>query len=88
MAINKIVPSFDEAVADVFDGAMILVGGFGNAVSIPSCLLEAIYRKGVRNLITVSVNSGFGPDIGRLQGALFPEDMDILIRNDRQEKYS
>jgi len=27
MAINKIVSSFDEAVADAFDGAMILVGG-------------------------------------------------------------
>ena len=83
MPINKIVSSFDEAVADVFDGAMILVGGFGNVVSVPSCLLEAIYRKGVGNLTTVSNNGGFGPDAGKLQGAPFPEDMDIVVRNER-----
>jgi 3-oxoadipate CoA-transferase alpha subunit len=86
MPINKIVDSFDEAVADVFDGAIIMVGGFGTVVSIPSCLLEAIYRKGVKNLTTVSNASGFGADIWKLQGAPFPEDMDILIRNERVKK--
>ena len=86
MAINKIVSSFDKAVADVFDGAMILVGGFGPAVTMPSCLLEAIYRKGAKSLTTVSNNGGFGADIGRLQGAPFPEDMDILVRNGRVKK--
>jgi len=86
MAINKIVSSFDEAVADVFDGAMILVGGFGTPVSTASCLLEAVYRKGVKNLTTVSNNSGIGADFGRLLGAPFPEDLDILIRNERVEK--
>lgn len=86
MPVNKIVDSFDEAVADVFDGATILVGGFGTVVSIPSCLLEAIYRKGVKNLTTVSNASGFGADVWKLQGAPFPEDMDILIRNERVKK--
>ncbi len=86
MPINKIVNSFDEAVADVFDGATIMVGGFGTVVSIPSCLLEAIDRKGVKNLTTVSNASGFGSDIWKLQGAPFPEDMDILIRNEKVKK--
>lgn len=86
MPINKIVGSFDEAVADVFDGATILVGGFGTVVSIPSCLLEAIYRRGVKRLTTVSNASGFGADIWKLQGAPFPEDLDILIRNERVKK--
>lgn len=86
MPINKIVASFDEAVADVFDGATIMVGGFGTVVSMPSCLLEAIYRKGVKNLTTVSNASGFGADIWKLQGAPFPEDMDILVRNERIKK--
>jgi len=86
MAINKIVASFDEAVADMEDGAVILVGGFGTVASIPSLLLEAIYRKGVKNLTTVSNSSGFGADIWRMQGAPFPEDMDILIRNGRIKK--
>ncbi len=86
MPINKIVASFDEAVADIEDGAVIMVGGFGTVVSIPSCLLEAVYRKGVKNLTTVSNSTGFGADVWRLQGAPFPEDMDILVRNERIKK--
>ena len=86
MPINKIVDSFDEAVADIEDGAVILVGGFGTVVSAPSCLLEAVYRKGVKNLTTVSNTSGFGADVWRMQGAPFPEDMDILVRNERLKK--
>ncbi len=86
MPINKIVSSFDEAVADMFDGATILVGGFGTVASIATCLLEAVYRKGVKDLTTVSNASGFGADIWKLQGAPFPEDMDILVRNERIKK--
>ena len=86
MPINKIVASFDEAVADIEDGAVIMVGGFGTVVSIPSCLLEAVYRKGVKNLTTVSNSTGFGADVWQLQGAPFPEDMDILVRNERIKK--
>ena len=86
MPINKIVASFDEAVADIEDGAVIMVGGFGTVVSIPSCLLEAVYRKGVKNLTTVSNSTGFGADVWRLQNAPFPEDMDILVRNERIKK--
>ncbi len=86
MPINKIVASFDEAVADIGDGAVIMVGGFGTVVSMPSCLLEALDRKGVKNLTTVSNSSGFGADVWRMQGAPFPEDMDILVRNGRIKK--
>jgi 3-oxoadipate CoA-transferase alpha subunit len=86
MPINKIVASFDEAVADIEDGAVIMVGGFGTVVSTPSCLLEALDRKGVKNLTTVSNSSGFGADVWRMQGAKFPEDMDILVRNGRIKK--
>jgi len=86
MPINKIVASFDEAVADIKDGAVIMVGGFGTVVSMPSCLLEAIDRKGVKNLTTVSNSTGFGGDVWRMQGAKFPEDMDILVRNMRIKK--
>ena len=81
MPIDKIVNSFDEAVADIKDGATIMVGGFGTVVSMPSLLLVALAKKGVKNLTTVSNSTGFGPDVWALQGAKFPEDMDILVRN-------
>jgi len=86
MPINKIVADFDEAVQDMFDGAVIMVGGFGTVVSMPSCLLEAIYRKGVKNLTTISNAGGFGSDVWKMMAAPFPEDMDILVRNERIKK--
>ncbi len=55
--MNKVVASADEAVRDVTDGSMIMVGGFG-LCGIPSDLIEALVRKGVQNLTTVSNNAG------------------------------
>jgi len=81
MPINKIVSSFDEAVADIPNGAIIMVGGFGPVASIPSLLLEALARKGVKNLTTISNTCGFGKDVWKLLGCKFPEDMDVLVRN-------
>lgn len=86
MAINKIVSSFDEAVADIPDGATIMVGGFGTVASCPSMLLEALYRKGVKNLTTISNSTGFGSDVWKLMGYKVTEDMDILVRNERLKK--
>ncbi len=47
MPINKIVGSFDEAVADVEDGSVIHIGGFGGPAEYPSYLIAALARKGV-----------------------------------------
>src|SRR5260221_6681355 len=55
--MNKVVSSADEAVRDVTDGFMIMVGGFG-LCGIPADLIDALVRKGVQNLITVSNNAG------------------------------
>lgn len=63
MAINKIVASVEEAVADIHDGAVILVGGFGNIANTPSCLLTALSKLPVKNLTAVSNSGGFGIEI-------------------------
>ena len=55
--INKVVASADEAVRDVFDGATLVVGGFG-LCGIPENLIAALVRKGVRGLTAVSNNCG------------------------------
>ena len=55
--MNKVVSSADEAVRDVKDGSMIMVGGFG-LCGIPADLIDALVRKGVKNLTTVSNNAG------------------------------
>jgi len=86
MPINKIVASFNEAVADIQDGATIMVGGFGTVASCPSLLMEALDRKGVKNLTTISNTTGFGSDVWKIMGYKFAEDMDILVRNGRIKK--
>jgi 3-oxoacid CoA-transferase subunit A len=55
--MNKIFPNADVAVADVPDGATIMVGGFG-LCGIPEKLIDAIRRKGARNLTVMSNNAG------------------------------
>jgi 3-oxoacid CoA-transferase subunit A len=55
--MNKMVASADEAVRDVFDGATIMVGGFG-LCGIPENLIRALVKKGAKNLTTISNNVG------------------------------
>jgi 3-oxoadipate CoA-transferase, alpha subunit len=57
--INKIVPSLAEAVTDVFDGATVLISGFGEAGS-PIELIHALVDQGARELTIVSNNTGSG----------------------------
>jgi 3-oxoacid CoA-transferase A subunit len=86
MPVNKIVSSFDEAVAEIPDGATVMIGGFGTVSSTPTMLLEALARKGVKNLTTVSNSCGFGKDVWKLMGYKFPEDIDVLVRNNCLKK--
>jgi len=55
--MNKVVATADEALRDVTDGCTIMVGGFG-LCGVPEDLIDALVRKGVRNLTTVSNNAG------------------------------
>jgi len=55
--IDKTVQSFAAAVADIRDGATILIGGFGNA-GMPSELIEALIGHSARDLTIVNNNAG------------------------------
>jgi len=57
--INKIVPSAEAAVADIHDGATIMIGGFGTA-GMPSELIDALIARGPRDLTIVNNNAGNG----------------------------
>jgi 3-oxoadipate CoA-transferase alpha subunit len=57
--INKTVASVGEAVADIFDGATVMISGFGEAGS-PIELIHALIDKGPRHLTVVSNNAGSG----------------------------
>lgn len=57
--INKFVKSLEEAVASIFDGALVMIGGFGEAGS-PIELIHALIDQGAKNLTVVSNNTGSG----------------------------
>ena len=57
--INKEVTSVADAVADVFNGATVMIGGFGEAGS-PIELIHALIDQGATDLTAVNNNTGSG----------------------------
>mgnify|MGYP001813599191 FL=1 len=57
--INKQIASPAEAVSDIFEGATVMVGGFGEAGS-PIELIHALIDQGTKNLTVVNNNTGSG----------------------------
>ncbi|HEX7249844.1 MAG TPA: 3-oxoacid CoA-transferase subunit A [Burkholderiales bacterium] len=57
--IDKIVASAEAALADVPNGATVMIGGFGNA-GMPSALIDALIAQGARDLTIVNNNAGNG----------------------------
>jgi len=55
--LSKVVKSAEEAVADIGDGSSLAVGGFG-LVGVPNVLIQALLRKGSKDLTIVSNNCG------------------------------
>lgn len=57
--INKLCPSVEAALADIPDGATIMIGGFGTA-GMPSELIDGLIAHGARELTIINNNAGNG----------------------------
>ena len=57
--IDKIFASPEAALADVKDGATVMIGGFGTA-GLPNELTEALIAQGAKDLVIVNNNAGNG----------------------------
>src|SRR6266567_2082513 len=57
--IDKTVASASAAVADIHDGATVMIGGFGTA-GMPSELIDALIAQGASDLTIVNNNAGNG----------------------------
>lgn len=55
--MNKVYSTADEAIYDIANGDIIMLGGFG-LCGIPENLIDALVRKGVNNLTCISNNAG------------------------------
>lgn len=88
--INKSVASLEEAVAGIFDGATIMIGGFGTAGQ-PTHLIDALIDQGACDLTIINNNAGNGEvglaallKAGRVHKMIcsFPRQVDSQIFDD------
>ena len=63
--IDKSVATFDEAVADISEGARIHMGGFASPFNTPSYLIAALARNGARDLTIATTSASTGPENAR-----------------------
>jgi 3-oxoadipate CoA-transferase alpha subunit len=85
--INKIVQSMADAMAGIHDGAVVLLGGFGN-IGQPHALLDGLIEQGAKDLTVVSNNAGVGRtglarllDLGRVRKIIcsYPRTADPIV---------
>ena len=70
MAVDKVFASFADAVADVPDGATVMIDGFGGPGGMPSHLIMALRDHGARDLTVISNTAGL-PGFGAKGGQDF-----------------
>ena len=66
MPANKVFASCDDAVADIFDGATVMIGGFGSFGGLPVHLIEALAKQGAKELTIISNMGGRGFEMTKL----------------------
>jgi len=74
--LDKVFPNIDEAIADIKDGAVIAIPGFF-ACGVPRALLQAIIKKGTKNL---TLTCGCGPLLGAA------DELRSLVKNGQLKK--
>lgn len=80
MTTNKLVPTFEAAVADIPDGAIIMIGNFAGPGGTPYYLIRALQKQGAKNL-TIVANTAGGTGL-----TLDYEDHKILFENRQVKK--
>jgi 3-oxoacid CoA-transferase A subunit len=65
MPVNKVFASCDDAVADVFDGATIMIGGFGSFGGLPIHLIVALAKQGAKELTVIANQGGVGFELSK-----------------------
>jgi 3-oxoadipate CoA-transferase alpha subunit len=89
--MNKVMASCQEALRDVFDGAVILCGGFGCVGGMPSTLFKALAQLPVKNLTLVGNAPALGVEAQKTAARAMkvPEryaDGSLLLRNGQVRK--
>ena len=87
MPINKILDSFEDAVADIPNDAILMIDGFAGPGGTSQNLIRALREHGAKNLTIISNTAGLASVIGfgTLAGDR-PIDIGILVDNQQVRK--
>jgi 3-oxoadipate CoA-transferase alpha subunit len=87
MGINKIFRNCDEAVADIFDGATVMVGGFGSFGGLPVNLIVALAGQGAKDLTVIANMGGVGFELSKKIKPGGYQDLGILFERGQVKKF-
>ncbi|MBN1692920.1 MAG: 3-oxoacid CoA-transferase subunit A [Dehalococcoidales bacterium] len=87
MTLNKFFKSCDEAVADISDGATIMVGGFGSYGGLPINLIVALSRQGAKDLTVIANMGGVGFELSKRIKPGGYQDLGILFEKGQVKKF-
>jgi 3-oxoacid CoA-transferase A subunit len=87
MTIDKIFSNCNEAVADIFDGATIMVGGFGSFGGLPVNLILALANQGAKNLTVIANMGGVGFELSKRIKPEGYQDLGILFEKGQIRKF-
>jgi 3-oxoadipate CoA-transferase alpha subunit len=85
--INKIVQSMADALAEIHDGSVVLIGGFGS-IGQPNALIDGLIEQGAKELTVVANNAGVGHiglarlmEVGRVRKIIcsYPRTTDPVV---------
>lgn len=87
MTVNKISRNCDEAVADIFDSAAVMVGGFGSFGGLPINLITALANRGVKNLTIIANMGGVGFELSKRIKPEGYHDLGVLFERGMVKKF-
>ena len=87
MNADKVFSSCDAAVADIFDGAAIMIGGFGSWGGLPINLIVALAKQGAKDLTVISNQGGVGFELSDKIKPGGYQDIGALYAKDQVKKF-
>ena len=87
MTINKVFSNCNVAVADIFDGATIMIGGFGSFGGLPINLIKALAARGAKELTVIANMGGVGYELSHRIKPEGYQDSGILFENGQVKKF-
>jgi 3-oxoacid CoA-transferase A subunit len=87
LTVNKLFNSCNEAVADIFNGATIMVGGFGSYGGLPINLIVALSEQGAKDLTIIANMGGVGYELSHRIKPEGYQDSGILFENGQVRKF-